>query len=469
MSKASEQRLVVGDLLAPEIADLFDAGQSQRACETMLDLLDPELADVIESLDAKHRPAAFAALPAERAAVVLDLLPSDVQEDLIEELSPEQAATVVNEMPVDDRVELVEDLSDALAEPLLESLQPQERRETEQQLNYSEDSVGRLMTSDYLTVQPEWRVERALAHIRAVGTEAETLDTLYVVDAAGRLTDHVRLKQLVLADPGESCDAMREGHVISLRADDDREEAVHVIERYDIAVLPVVDDDDVLVGIVTFDDVADVAEEETTEDVQKMGAVQALENPYLTVSLPELIRKRGVWLAILFVCGIVTVMAMGYFHQRLEEQLILALFIPLIIASGGNSGTQAASLIIRAMAIGEVELRDVWRVARRELASGLLLGSALGVLGLLVTSVVGLWLFRSAPDPFAAALHAGFAIGTAIVGVVLVGTLIGGLLPFALKACGADPATCSTPFVTTIVDVTGLVIYFVTASVILRL
>ena len=471
MAKKAEQRLVVGELIAPEIEELLAAADPDGARETMLDLLDPELADVIEALDEEPRAVAFAVLPAERAAAVLDLLPSDVQEELVERLSPDHTAAVVSEMPVDDRVELVGDLSDELAEPLLESLEASERAETERQLEYPEGSVGRLMTADYLTVRPEWTVERALGHLRERGAEAETLDTLYVVDGAGRLTDQVRLKTLVLAEPGQVCDALREGHVVSVKVEDDQEQVVYFSERYDTPVLPVVDGENVLVGIVTFDDVADVAEEETTEDVQKMGAVQALEHPYLSASLMELVKKRGVWLAILFVAGIVTVFAMGQFHEQLQDEklAILALFIPLIIASGGNSGTQAASLIIRAMAIGEVDLRDAPRVARRELASGLLLGSVLGVLGMAVTCVVGLWLFREAAHPMGEALHAGFAIGTAIVGVVVTGTLIGGLLPFALKGLGADPATCSTPFVTTLVDVAGLVIYFLTASLILRM
>jgi magnesium transporter len=306
-------------------------------------------------------------------------------------------------------------------------------------------------------------------HLREAGAEAEMLHTIYVVDERSRLLDHIRLRSLVLAREDELCEALREGQVVSLHADDDRESAVQMMERYDLPVLPVVEEDGVMVGIVTFDDVADVASEETTEDIHKLGGLDALETAYLSTPLTTMARKRGVWLTVLFFAGLLTVSAMGFFHEQLQERAILALFVPLIIASGGNSGSQAATLIVRALATGDVRTADWLSVFKRELVSGLMLGSVLGVVGLVVATGVSLMLPAAEATGFADALMLGLAIGTAVVGVVITGVLVGSMLPIGLVKLGADPATCSTPFVATVVDVAGLVIYFSVATIILRI
>jgi magnesium transporter len=412
---------------------------------------------------------AFGLLPRARRPDVFSYFDHEQQVQLVEALSDEQVAHIINGMDPDDRVEFFEDASEDLVDDLLELMRPREREETERLLEYPEESIGRLVTTDYLVLRPNWTVREALAHIRNHGAGAETLQSLYLVDEAGRLLDHIALRQLVLADPRTRCDQLREGHVVSLRAEEDREEAVRVMERYDLPVLPVVDADGRLVGIVTFDDVADVAAEEATEDIHKLGGMEALDTTYFSTSLLKLVRKRGLWLVVLFLGGLLTIGAMGAFEGQIERQAILALFVPLIIASGGNSGSQAATLIIRALAVGELGLGDWLKTLRRELLSGLLLGSALGVTGLIVASIVAWFMQDAAARNPGAALHVGFAIGTAVVGVVVTGVVVGSMLPFLLEKLDLDPATCSTPFVATIVDVAGLLIYFTTVTVILGL
>ena len=469
MTTGSEQRAGIGQLLSPEIAAMLETGQRDQARSALVDLLDPEVGEVIEALAHEQRVVAFQLLPLERAAEVYALLPTDVQEDLLEELGHDQVAPVVNEMDPDDRVELIEDLAPEQADELLSRLQPEERRETEEILTHPEESVGRLITPDYLTLRPEWTVRQALDHPRQHGRDAETLHTLYVVDDHGRLLDHLQLGDLVLAGPLDRCEALRRGQTVSLRANDDREEAVKVMERYDLPVVPVVDEQSTLVGVVTFDDVADVAEEEVTEDIHKMGGMEALEYPYLSATIMELVRKRGLLLALMFVFGMLTVIAMGVFRGPIENIPILALFVPLIMASGGNSGSQAASLVIRALALGEVNLRDWFRVLRRELISGLILGSILGATGMVLATLVAMLVLDTDVAAPGGAVWTGFSIGTAIVGVVMVGTLTGSMLPIIMQRIGLDPAASSTPFVTTIVDVAGLLIYFGLAVLLLQL
>jgi len=461
----TQERDMVAELLIPEIGELLAAGKAEEVAAALAELRDPEVADVLSELDHDQRARAFEVLPVDRAADIFDFLEQHQQEAIVEHVHDDHLATVFNEMDVDDRVEFLEDAPDEVVDATLALMKPEQRQQTERVLEYPEESVGRLITTEYLTLRPEWTVRQSLDHLREHGEQAETLHTLYVVDDHDRLIDHIRLRRLVLASAGQTCEELREGQVVSLNAEEDREEAVRVMERYDLPVLPVVDRDGVLLGIVTFDDVAEVAEEEITEDMHKMGGLEALTTPYISTSIAELVRKRGVWLMLLFVGGLLTVFAMSYFHDQLEEMAILALFVPLIIASGGNSGSQAATLIIRSLAIGEVRTSDWLRVLRREMVSGLVLGSLLGVLGLIVASLVTFFMPGGGVWPHA--VHVGFAIGTAVVGVILVGVTVGSMLPIALESLGLDPAAVSTPFVATIVDVTGLVIYFLVAMTIL--
>jgi magnesium transporter len=468
--KVAEEQRAVGELLAPEITELLESKQTGAARAALMELLDAEIAELLMALEPEHRIVAFRLLPRDRAPDIFAYFDQEEQEQLVSTLTSEQAAAIFNAMDPDDRVNFFEDAPEELASRLLALMHPEERAETEKILEYPEESVGRLMTPEYLTVRPEWTIAEAIRHLRAFGRDAETINTLYVVDLTGRLINHISLRKVILGDPEERISKYLEENIetVRLNASADREMAVRTMEKYDLPVVPVVDDNGVMVGIVTFDDVADVAEEEVTEDVQKMGGMAALESPYLSAPLLELVHKRVVWLVVLFIGGLLTITAMGMFEESIQRYMILALFVPLIIASGGNSGSQAATLTIRALAVGDLDVRDWWHVCRRELVTGLMMGTVLGLIGLVVGLVVGLTGFGGHAQPLGESLHFGFAIGTSIVGVVIVGTLVGSMLPFLLKRLGFDPAHGSTPMVATIVDVCGLLIYFTVALLILR-
>lgn len=464
MEELSE-RQIVGGLLAPEIEELIDARQNHQARAALRDLLPPEIADVLTLLPSYHRAIAFRLLPRDQAAEVFTFLPSDMQEQLLAELTTEQMAQLFNEMEPDDRAELFEELPGQVVSKLLGLMRPEERRRTQVVLGYPEQSIGRIMTPEYLTVHPEWTVGQTLEHIRQKGREVESFATLYAVDNAGRLIRQVTLRRLLLADPAERVENLMDEQLVALRATDDREEAVRAMERYDMPVLPVIDRDDILVGIVTFDDVADVAEEEVTEDIQKLGGMEALDEPYLEISMWGLVKKRGTWLSALFLGEMLTASAMTFFQGEIDKATVLALFLPLIISSGGNSGSQASTLIIRAMALGEVRLKDWLRVFRREVTAGLLLGLLLGFIGLIRVNV---WAYFGWAD-YSSHYHlVALTIGAALIGIVLWGSLMGAMLPFLLRRLGLDPAAISAPLVATLVDVTGLIIYFTTALAILR-
>jgi magnesium transporter len=321
------------------------------------------------------------------------------------------------------------------------------------------------MSPDYVRVKPDWTVTRAIEHIRHVGKDAETVNVVYVTDQGGILIDDLKIRQFLLADPEQSVQSLMDGNFVALRAVDPQSEAVRVLRKYDRSALPVVDSRGVLLGLVTADDVVDVAEEEATEDIQKLGGMQALEAPYLSVPFRTMVRKRGGWLAVLFIGEMMTATAMGFFEHEIATAVVLALFVPLIISSGGNSGSQAASLMIRALALGEVTLRDWWRIFGREIRNGVALG---GLLGLLGVCRVLLWQSFGWTDYGDHYLLIALTVGLSLVGVVTWGTLSGSMLPFLLQRLGADPATSSAPFVATLVDVTGLVIYFTIAATLLR-
>lgn len=463
--EATRSELMTAELLAPEIAELIDQKRSAEVREALAELQDPELADLLWALEAKHRMLAFRFLSRDRQAAVFSFLDPEHQETLLGDLSNEQLAQILDDMAPDDRAMLFEELPGEVTAKLLTLLKPEERRRTQFLLGYPPESVGRLMTPDYLTLRPDWTIAQALDFIRLHGKDAETLYTMYVVDDRGHLLDDIKLRSLILSDPARTIRSLMDEQVVSLAATDDRERAVHAMDRYDRPVLPVVNSEGVLVGIVTFDDVADVAAEEVTEDIQKMGGVEALDDPYMSVSLWQLFRKRGTWLAMLFLGEMFTATAMNFFEGEIQQAVILALFVPLIISSGGNSGSQASTLIIRAIALGEVTLRDWLRVFTRELLCGLALGTLLGVIGLLRIHV---WHWLGWADYTDHYHLVGLTVAVSLLGVVVWGTLMGSMLPFLLRFLRLDPATISAPLVATLVDVTGLVIYFTTAMALLR-
>ncbi|HEX6845600.1 MAG TPA: magnesium transporter, partial [Chitinophagaceae bacterium] len=331
-------------------------------------------------------------------------------------------------------------------------------------LGYPEDSIGRLMTPDYVYVYPHNTVEEVFTTIRKHGKDSETINVIYVINEKGELIDDIRIRDFILSQPDKKVADLIDNRVTSLNAYDDQEKASEVFKRENRVALPVVSNSNKLLGIVTIDDILWVAEEEFSEDMQKMGGTEALEQPYLEVPLNKLYKKRIVWLLILFIGETLTIAAMSSFQETLEQVLVLSTFIPLIISSGGNSGSQAATLIIQAMALGEVQIRDWWRIASREILSGFLMGATLGVLGFFII-YGGYHLFGLFGEHF---IRIGFAIGTAVIGVVMWGTIMGSMLPLLLKKLGADPAASSTPFIATLVDVTGLLIYFGTAFLLLK-
>ncbi|MCE5229206.1 magnesium transporter [bacterium] len=452
---------MLGKLLQPELEELLHKGEYATLRETLQDMDPPDVVEMIEELPSTETALLFRILPRTLAADVFEYLPLEDQDELLKAMGQEQIASLLNEMDPDDRTALLEELPAEVTRRLLALLSPEELLVAKQLLGYPEESIGRRMTTDYVSISPDWTCDRVLAHIRAHGKDSETINVLYIVDAKNHLIDDIRLREILLAPPERIVRDLMDHTFVSLRATDDQETAVTMFKKYDRVVLPVIDSGGVLVGIVTVDDVLDVAEEEATEDIHKLGGLEALDLPYFSTHLGTMIRKRAGWLVLLFLGELLTATAMGFFEKEIEKMVVLALFVPLIISSGGNSGSQAASLIIRALALGEVTLADWWRVVHREVLTGLALGAILGAVGFLRISI---W---SAFSTIYGAhwLMVAFTIWFALIGVVLWGTLAGSLLPLIMKRVGADPATSSAPFVATLVDVTGLVIYFSIASV----
>ncbi|MGZ5246172.1 MAG: magnesium transporter [Flavitalea sp.] len=421
-------------------------------------LNDQNISDVAELINElpEYQARIVSNMSVHRAASVFKILDLNTQKDIIQELPPFKTAELLNELPADDRTSFLEELPSEVVKELIRLLDPEERKITLSLLGYPESSVGRLMTPDYIAVQVDWTIAEVLEHIREVGKESETIDVIYIVNEKGEFVDDVRIREIILAGPDQVIGDIIDNRSITLNVQEDQEKANQIFKMNNRVALPVVDDKNILLGIVTIDDVLWVANEEFSEDMQKMGGTEALDEPYLEMPILKLFKKRVVWLIVLFLGEMLTATAMGYFEDEIAKAVVLALFVPLIISSGGNSGSQASTLIIQAMAVGEIHLTDWWRVLRREIISGLLLGTVLGTIGLFR---VILWnsIFHTYGEH---TMLIGLTVGLSLIGVVLWGTIAGSMLPIILKKLGADPATSSAPFVATLVDVTGLVIYF---------
>ena len=423
-----------------------------------------DLADLMEPLPAEKEAVLFRLLPREQAAQIFSYLPIERQEELLKALAHEEVINILNAMSDDDRTDLLEELPANVTRKLLNSLSPEERKVASQLLGYGENTVGRLMTPHFVRLKPHWTISHALDHIRRYGMDSETMSLVYVIDENGKLIDDLRIRQLLLASPESHISDLMDSRFISLKAADDREAAVQIFKDADRNALPVTDSEGVLIGIVTADDILDVAEEEATEDIQKIGGSEALDEPYMEIAIPSMVKKRATWLVVLFLSEMLTATAMGRFETEIAKAVVLSVFVPLVISSGGNSGSQASTLIIRAMALGEVTLKDWWRVMRREILSGLSLGAILGSIGFIRITAWALLFHAYGEHWFLLAL----TVGIALVGIVLWGSLSGSMLPFLLRRVGLDPAASSAPFVATLVDVSGLVIYFTVAAIILR-
>jgi magnesium transporter len=456
---------MVGKILIPEIRGLIEARNFAGLREIFRDWPRADVAEVILDLPEDDRVIIFRVLPAALAADVFEYLDVEAQQSLLRCMAHEQVAAILNEMSPDDRTALLEEMPSAAARQLIQLLTPEERRVATALLGYPEGSVGRLMTPDFVAVREDWTVKEVLDYVREHGQDSETLNFIYVVDERGKLIDDLRIRNFLLRPLDTRVDEIMDRSYVHLTVNQTQEEALQIFRKYDRAALAVVDSNGALVGIVTQDDMLDVAEEEATEDIQKLGGMEALDEPYTTIPFLRMVKKRATWLILLFLGEMLTATAMQGYNSEIEKAAILAMFLPLIISSGGNSGSQATTLVIRAMALGELTLADWFRVVRKELVSGLSLGLILGTIGFFrITLWQYLRIFNYGPYHWLV----GLTVGAALVGVVLWGTLSGAMLPFLLRRFGLDPATSSAPFVATLVDVTGLVIYFNVALLILR-
>ncbi len=429
--------------------------------------LEPlQLAEIIGNLSKSDQIILFRLLSRSLAKETFQYLSHDEQESIIEGLAANvnELTGLLNNLDPDDRTAFFEELPGTVSQRLMQLLSKEEREIATQLLGYPKDSIGRLMTPEYVAVKPYFTVQQALEHIRKFGRDSETLNVVYIVDTYWKLIDDIRIKEIILASPEQTIAEISDNRFVSLNAYDDQEVAVKVFADHDRVALPVTDTDGTLLGIVTVDDVMDVQEKESTEDFQKFGGTEGLDLSYTKTPLIEMVKKRAGWLIILFLSEMLTASAMGHFEEEISKAVVLALFVPLIISSGGNSGSQAASLIIRSLALNELRLRNWWYVMRKEIFSGLSLGSILGIIGFIR---IFIWQETGLYDYGEYWLWIGASVAVSLVFIVLWGTLSGSMIPFLLKKIGLDPATASAPFVATLVDVTGLIIYFSIAALFL--
>jgi magnesium transporter len=468
-------------LLAPDILAMLEESPRDLAHETQ-ELHPADLANVVELLPRERVRDLLFALPRDRAADVLEYLDEDLRTEVIEAMSSAEAAELVTAMTPDDRADTLEELDEERAEDILSEIPSEQRRETEQLLSFEADTAGGLMTTEFVSVAGTTPVEVALENVRTIARigRKEAMYSIYATDEQGRLAGVLSLRELLAAMPGATISDIAWEEVVSVSPSADREEVARAIANYDLVALPVVSESGHLMGVVTVDDVIDVMQQEQTEDVQKFGGMEALDEPYSSISFWRMIKKRAGWLSALFLGEMLTATALASYQKEIDERTVLALFLPLIISSGGNSGSQGTSLLIRALALREVTLKDWWRVAMKEMATGVMLGAILAVIGF---ARIELWQAMSihhwtvfgveighnydlSTVNGVQIIHAGqhlplaITVAFSLLGVVLFGTLVGSMLPFIFRRLGFDPASASAPFIATFVDVTGLIIYF---------
>jgi magnesium transporter len=432
-------------------------------------MLDERAPDIVEALN--DEPAELAArvllhLPPDLAIEVLDQPGLDREPELITLMPRDAAAKLLAGVSADRVADIFHQVKEPHCSELLELLDADTRVNIRRLLQYPKDSAGSIMTTEFVSVPSTYTVRQTLDYIRHVESSRETVYAIYVLDpVTKKLVKTITLRRLITGDPDAPVlSVARPGRLITVTALMDREDVARLISKYDLLAVPVVDHDRVI-GIVTVDDVIDAIVQENTEDVQKFGGMAAINEPYMEVGFWQMMRKRGGWLCALFLSEMLTASAMQGYEGELEKAIVLTLFIPLIMSSGGNSGSQATSLLIRALALRELELKDWWRVALREIPNGLALGAMLGLVGIVRIS---LWQYLGLYDYGEHWMLIALTVGTALIGIVMFGSLTGSMLPFILQRIGFDPASASAPFVATLVDVTGLVIYFSVASLILR-
>ena len=416
-----------------------------------------DIADQLTQKSSKDRVLSFLLLAGEAKAEVFPYFDSEIQQELILNLGNEATKELFNELAPDDRTLLLTDFPDSIIKEIINLLDQKEREQALNLLGYESDSIARLMTPHYIQAKKDWTVKRVLESIKIYGKKAETLNFVYVVNDKNKLIDDLRIGQLLMAEDSTLIEELMDKNFIAIRTTEKIEESLAIFDKYDREALPIVTEKGILVGIVTFDDLLEQIEQRDTEDMQKFGGMEELDVSYTKTTLSDLVKKRAGWLVVLFLGELLTASAMGHYDDEIAKAVVLALFVPLIISSGGNSGSQAASLIIRAMALKELQLRDWWYVMKKEFVSGLLLGGILGLLGFIR---IVIWQETGIYDYGPYWLWVVLSVSTSLLFIVLWGTLSGSLIPFLLRKMKLDPAAASAPFVATLVDVTGLIIYF---------
>ena len=419
------------------------------------DYLIPDIASLLNELEKSDRVILFRVLPRPVATKVFSYLEKEDRNSLLKGLTHEETRYLLANLRPDDRTALFEELPGQVTQRLLNLLSPDDLKEARLLLGYPEESVGRLMTPDYVAVRPHWTIQKALNHIRLKARNSETLHTIYVIDNSWELLDSLLLSLFILADPRETVATIMDNSFISLSAFDDREMAVKLMQKYDVFSLPVVDLDGILLGLVTFDDVMDVAEEEATEDFHKTAAVTPLKGSYLESSIQDLFGKRIGWLIVLVFVSLLSSGVIAVYEKTLQTVIVLTVFIPLLLGSGGNAGAQASTLMVRAIATSDVSINEWMRVFFKELIVGLLLGLSMGIISSIFGSLRG-------------GYEIGLIVGLSMLTVIVAANLIGVMLPFILTKMGLDPAVASNPLITSITDVLGLVIYFAIATMVLN-
>lgn len=456
---------MIGTVLQADLEEIIRRKDWEELRSALSELDPPDLAEIIIDLPAEAEGVIFRVLPHDRAAAAFSYLPFEHQEALVRSLSGVQMRAILGDMTPDDRARLIDELPAAVTRLVLESLSPEQLKATRDLLGYPPGTAGRYMTPAYVALSPKMTAAEALQHVRKTGRGKETLNVLYVLDEKGKLLEDLRLGSLVLAPDEIKVADIEDRPLVSIPAKATGEEVVAAFEKYDRVALPVVDAEGLMLGIITVDDVLEFAERKATSEIQKLGGSEALDAPYFNVHFLPMVKKRGGWLAALFLGEMLTATAMGRYENEIEKAAVVALFVPLIISSGGNSGSQATSILIRSLALQEVRLGDWWRVFRKELVTSFALGTFLGAVGF-VRICLWYWIgwasYEGHPYLIASTVWAS------LIGVVTFGSLVGSMLPFVLRRLGFDPATASAPFVATLVDVTGLIIYFTVASILLR-
>jgi magnesium transporter len=436
------------ELLRPEISELVENRKWEDLKESISQWPPVEIVDLLLDMEESERVLLFRFLPRDISADIFAEMEPEDQDELIKEMTDHETRTLLADMSPDDRTDLFEELPANVTRKLMMLLSPADLKEARWLLGYPEDSIGRAMTPDFIAVKPHWTITKTLDHIRRFGKDSETVYRIYVVDKSGKLLDDILLRNIIIASPDATIESLMDNQFISLSAFDDKEITVQALEKYDLLAIPVVDSQGVLVGIVTFDDVMDISEEEATEDFQKTAAINPVEQPYLNASIMKLWMKRLPWLIVLLLMNFITAEAMSFFENVLNQVVALAFFIPLIIGTAGNSGTQSSTLIIRSLATGDVEFSDWLRVLMKEIIVGLLLGVSLALI------TMGRGLIGGEGS-----MEVAIVVSLTIVVLVLWANIVGGLLPILFSKIKVDPAVISSPFIATIIDVTGIVIY----------